>query len=209
MLSKTLQRQFGSFTHGSAPHHTKLFINGKWEKSTTGEILTPLNPYTEKVIGEFQCGGVEDVNRAVEAARYQFDSGVWSKTGPRERRAILLKMADLIEENQEELISMESTNNGMAWPVAKFANIGFAVNVYRYYAGLTLKNNGHMNPIDGPFMSYSEDVPVGVCGAIIPFNFPFLMAALKVGPALASGCTIIIKPEEKTPMTALKLAEIC
>jgi acyl-CoA reductase-like NAD-dependent aldehyde dehydrogenase len=118
------------------------------------------------------------------------------------------RIADLIEKNKEDLMAIETTNNGQAFPVANFS-VDFAVNTFRYYAGLTLRNQGHINPIDGPFFSYSEQVPVGVCAALLPFNFPFLMAVLKIGPALASGCTMVIKPEEKTPMSTLKLAAIC
>lgn len=128
--------------------------------------------------------------------------------GPRERRMILIRAADIIERDMEHLVRMESSNNGQILPVAQFANIDFAKNLYRYYSGRTDKSHGHMNPIDGPFLSYSQEVPVGVCAAVLPFNFPFLMAALKVGPALATGCTLVIKPCEKTPMTALKLAAI-
>jgi phenylacetaldehyde dehydrogenase len=152
----------------------------------------------------------QDVDRAVAAARRAFDDGRWSRIGPSGRGKLLWKLADLIERDLEELAELESIDNGKPYAVARVADLPLAVDMFRYVAGWATKISGSTLPLSlpGEYLSYSVREPVGVVGQIIPWNFPLLMAAWKLAPALAAGCTVVLKSAEQTPMSSLRLAEL-
>jgi len=184
-----------------------LFIGGKWLDSVSGKTFPTLNPATGETICQVAEGDKADVDLAVKAARKAFEEGPWPKASAAERGRLLNKLADLIEKNKEELAALESLDNGKPYRDA-LGDLGLVVKCYRYYAGWADKNHGKTIPVEGPFFCYTRHEPVGVVGQIIPWNFPLLMAAWKLGPALAAGCTVVLKPAEQTPLTALRLGEL-
>lgn len=187
------------------PH--RLLIDGNWTQSSSENELQLEDPATAEVIGSAACASAEDVDRAVAAARAAFDGRVWCDLPPGEQSLRLLRLAELIEERSEELASLESLDNGK--PIAEArGDVAGSVDVLRYYAGWTTKLHGETNPTEPRFFSYSLREPVGVCAQIVPWNFPLLMACWKLGPALACGNTVVLKPAEQTPLTALRLAEL-
>src|SRR5580693_5820735 len=185
-----------------------MFIGGKWVDSVSGKTFPTLNPATGEVICQVAEGDKADVDLAVKAARKAFEEGPWPKMTASERGRLLHKLADLIEQNQEELAALEALDNGKPYRDALHADLALAVKCYRYYAGWTDKIHGKTIPVDGPFFCYTRHEPVGVVGQIIPWNFPLLMQAWKLGPALATGCTVVLKPAEQTPLTALRVGEL-
>src|SRR6266851_6162617 len=185
-----------------------MFIGGKWVDSVSGKTFATLNPATGEPICQIAEGDKADVDLAVKAARKAFDSGPWSKLNASERGRLLNKLADLIEKNKEELAALESLDNGKPYQIALNVDLPLTVKCYRYYAGWADKIHGKTIPIEGPFFCYTRHEPVGVVGQIIPWNFPLLMQAWKWGPALATGCTIVLKPAEQTPLTALRVAAL-
>ncbi len=187
---------------------TNMFIGGQWQESRGGKRFPTLNPVNESVIAEVAQGNEADVDAAVKAARAAFESGPWSKMDARDRGRLMNKLADLMEANLEELAALESLDNGKPIRDARAADLPLAIDCLRYYAGWADKLTGDVIPIRGNFFCYTRREPVGVVGQIIPWNFPILMAAWKWGPALASGCTIVMKPAEQTPLTCLRLAEL-
>ena len=187
---------------------TKMLINGIWQNSASGKTFETLNPATGEVIAKVAEGDKADVDKAVIAARHAFEKGPWRKMNARERGRILYKFADLVEKNKEELAKLESLDNGKPLADAMAADLPLAIDCYRYYAGWADKIEGKTIPINGPYMCYTRHEPVGVVGQIIPWNFPILMQAWKLGPALATGCTIVMKPAEQTPLTALRVGEL-
>jgi len=187
---------------------TKMLINGIWQNAASGKTFETLNPATGEVIAKVAEGDKADVNKAVIAARHAFEKGPWKKMNARERGRILYKFADLVEQNKEELAKLESLDNGKPLADAMGADLPLAIDCYRYYAGWADKIEGKTIPINGPFHCYTRHEPVGVVGQIIPWNFPILMQAWKLGPALATGCTIVMKPAEQTPLTALRVGEL-
>ncbi|MFA8438614.1 aldehyde dehydrogenase family protein [Bacillaceae bacterium YX66] len=186
----------------------KLFINGEWVKSVSGNTFETRNPATGEVLAHVYEAEAEDVNRAVEAAREAFDHGPWSTMNASERSRLIYKLADLMEENLEELAQLETLDNGKPINESKHADIPMAIEHFRYYAGWSTKIVGQTIPVNGPYFNYTRHEPVGVVGQIIPWNFPILMAAWKLGAALATGCTIVLKPAEQTPLSALYLAKL-
>src|SRR5580700_11348865 len=191
----------------------KMLINGKWVEAASGKTFPTYNPATGEVLSRIAEGDQEDINRAVKAARAAFDSGPWSKITPSERGRAIWKLADLIEKHLEEFAQLESLDNGKPLAVARVADVPLAVDVLRYMAGWATKIEGNTIPIsaggkNGKFFAYTRREPIGVVGQIIPWNFPLLMAAWKLGPALATGCTVVLKPAEQTPLSALLLAEL-
>jgi len=190
----------------------KMLINGKWVESASGKTFPSYNPATADVLAQVAEGDVEDINRAVAAARAAFDKGPWSKMSASQRGRIIWKVGDLIEKYGEELAQLESLDNGKPLKIARIADIPLAAELFRYMAGWATKIEGNTIPITGApnnkFLAYTLREPVGVAGQIIPWNFPLLMAAWKLGPALAVGCTVVLKPAEQTPLTALRLGEI-
>lgn len=185
-----------------------LFINGKWQDSVSGKTFPTMNPSTGEVICQVAEGDKADIDLAVAAARKAFAEGPWSRMNASERGRLLYKLADLIERNKEELAALESLDNGKPYRDALNADLNLVIKCYRYYAGWADKIHGKTIPIEGPYFCYTRHEPVGVVGQIIPWNFPLLMQAWKWGPALAAGCTIVMKPAEQTPLTALRVAEL-
>src|SRR6476469_5284671 len=187
---------------------TKMLIDGKWMKSTSGRTFETINPTTGDVIANVAEGEKPDVDKAVKAARKAFDKGPWRKMNARERGRIMYKLADLIEQNKDELAKLESLDNGKPLADSMNADLPLVIDCYRYYAGWADKIEGKTIPISGPYHCYTRHEPVGVVGQIIPWNFPLLMQAWKWGPALAAGCTVVLKPAEQTPLSALRVGEL-
>ncbi|MGC2108148.1 MAG: aldehyde dehydrogenase family protein [Candidatus Korobacteraceae bacterium] len=186
----------------------KMFIDGKWVESASGKTFPTYNPATGEVMVQIAEGDREDINRAVKAARKAFDSGPWPEMTASERGRLIWKLGDLIEQHLEEFAQLESLDNGKPLKVARVADVPLAVDLFRYMAGWATKIEGNTIPFSNKFLAYTRREPVGVVGQIIPWNFPLLMAAWKLGPALATGCTVVLKPAEQTPLSALLLAEL-
>ncbi len=187
---------------------TRLLIDGEWQEAASGKRFDTINPATEQLIAQVAEADKADVDRAVAAARRAFESGPWSKLSATERGRLLYKLADLIEANKEELAALETLDNGKPYNDALNADLPLSIACYRYYAGWADKIHGQTIPINGPYFCYTRHEPVGVCGQIIPWNFPLLMQAWKFGPALAAGCTVVLKAAEQTPLTALRVGAL-
>jgi 5-carboxymethyl-2-hydroxymuconate semialdehyde dehydrogenase len=186
----------------------KMLIDGKWVEAASGKTFETLNPATGEVLARVAEGDAEDVDRAVRAARRAFDSGPWRRMRPAERERLLLRIADLIEAHAEELAELETLDNGKTLADSRSVDVPSAAATFRYYAGWVNKLTGDTNPSDEAFFNFTLREPVGVCGQIIPWNFPLLLAAWKLAPALACGNTCVLKPAEQTPLTALRLGEL-
>jgi phenylacetaldehyde dehydrogenase len=191
----------------------QLLINGEWVDAASGRTFETLNPATEEVIARVAHGEREDVNRAVRAARAAFDDAApWRRMPPGQRGKIIHKIGDLILENLEELALLEALDNGKPFAVAKAADVPLAADLFHYMSGWASKIEGNTIPMSaaspGSYLSFSLREPVGVAAQIVPWNFPLLMSAWKVGPALAAGCVSILKPAEQTPLSALRLGEL-
>src|SRR6266446_376779 len=165
----------------------RLFIGGKWLDSASGKTFPTVNPATGETICQVAEGDKADVDRAVKAARKAFESGPWKKMNARERGRLLYKLADLVEENIDELAALETLDNGKPINDSRNIDLPLAIETFRYYAGWADKIEGRTIPVSGPYFCYTRHEPVGVCGQIIPWNFPLLMQAWKWGPALATG----------------------
>jgi phenylacetaldehyde dehydrogenase len=192
----------------------QLFINGKWVDAASGKTFETPNPATGETLARVAEGDREDINRAVGAARKAFDDGPWSRMSPSERGRIIWRIGDLILEHTDELAQLESLDNGKPFAVAQAADVPLAADLFHYMAGWATKIEGNTINLSVPYMpganfhSYTLREPLGVVGQIIPWNFPLLMAAWKLGPALAAGNCVVLKPAEQTPLTALRLAEL-
>lgn len=191
----------------------KILINGKWVDAASGKTFPTYNPATGEVLANVAEGDREDIDRAVKAARAAFETGPWSrKLSPAQRGKLLWKLADLMEEHQEEFAQLESLDNGKPLKISRIADVPLSIETFRYFAGWATKIEGNTIPLtlanSSKFLAYTLREPVGVVGQIIPWNFPLLMAAWKLGPALAAGCTVVLKPAEQTPLSALRLAEL-
>lgn len=187
---------------------TKLLINNQWVESASGETFTTVNPSTEEEICQVSAAGAADIDKAVEAARKAFEQGPWRRMNASERGRLLYRLADLIEQHADELARLESLDNGKPVSVARAVDVAKAIGCYRYFAGWADKVQGKTIPIDGNFFCYTRHEPVGVVGQIIPWNYPLLMQAWKLAPALATGNTVVLKPAEETPLTALRIGEL-
>src|SRR4030095_3732275 len=187
---------------------TKMLIDGEWHDAVSGKTFETINPATGEVIARVAEGDDADIDLAVAAARRAFDSGPWPKMTARERGRVLYRLADLIEKTADELAALETLNNGKPIRDSRNIDLPLVVECYRYYAGWPDKIEGRTIPINGPYFTYTMHEPVGVCGQIIPWNFPLLMQAWKWAPALASGCTSVLKPAEQTPLSALRVGEL-
>lgn len=187
---------------------TKILINNEWRDSVSGETFATYHPATEEKIADVALANEEDVDLAVKAARRAFEEGPWSKMDARDRGRLLNRLADLIEENFDELAALETLDNGKPIRDARAADFPLVIDCLRYYAGWADKIHGQTIPVRGDYFCYTRREPVGVCGQIIPWNFPALMVAWKWGPALAAGCTIVMKPAEQTPLSCLRMAEL-
>jgi len=189
--------------------YTGIFINNEWHKSKSGETFDTINPSTGEVITEVQRAGKADVDAAIDAAHSAFKFGSpWRRMDASERGRILFKLADLMERDAAYIASLETLDNGKPYTIAYAGDTAYSIKCLRYYAGYADKDYGRTIPIDGNYMAYTRHEPVGVCGQIIPWNFPLLMFIWKIAPALAMGNTVVIKPAEQTPLTALYCAEL-
>ncbi len=184
-----------------------MYVNGEWRESSNQEKRTIINPANGKGIAYAPEGTIEDAKYAIEVARTAFDSGIWSATSTAERASYLFKIADEIDKNMEELVYLETMDNGKTYREAE-GDIGDAAACFRYYAGLITKPDGQTYHVADPMQAMVVREPVGVCGLIVPWNYPLLMSVWKIAPALAAGNTIVFKPSEVTPITATKLFEI-
>ena len=191
-----------------------MLIGGEWVSSASGKTFEVHNPATGDVLSNVAEGDSEDIDRAVKTARAAFDDGPWRKMTPSERGRAISRIGDLILEHGDELAALETLDNGKPMAVARAADIPLAADNFQYYSGWTTKMGGETIHPSVPYMpgaewhAYSLREPVGVVGQIIPWNFPLLMAAWKLGPALACGCTVVLKPAEQTPLSALRLGEL-
>ena len=185
-----------------------MLIDGKWRESVSGKSFTTHDPATNQTICQITEGDAADVDLAVAAARRAFDSGPWSRMSAAERGRLLYKLSDLIEKHQEELAALETLDNGKPLKDSLAADLPLTIKCYRYYAGYADKIVGRTIPVEGNYSCFTRHEPVGVVGQIIPWNFPLLMQAWKWGPALASGCTVVLKPAEQTPLSALRVARL-
>ena len=188
----------------------KLFIGGRWVESASGSTFDTIDPATGEVLAKVAEAGAEDVDRAVAAARTSFESGVWRSLPPAERAKALWRAGDLIEEHATELAQLDSLDNGKPINEMLLFDVPLTAATFRYYAGWVTKLEGatQQTSFPGSYLSYTLREPVGVVGQIIPWNFPLMMAAWKVAPALACGNSVVLKPSELTPLSALRLAEI-
>ena len=192
----------------------KMLINGNWVDAVSGKTFPSYDPSTGEVLANVAEGDSEDINLAVKAARKAFETGPWRKMTASERGRLIWKLADLIEAHLEEFAYLESLDNGKPLTIARAADVPLAVDLFRYMAGWATKIEGNTIPLSVPYtpgakyLSYTLREPIGVVGQIIPWNFPLLMAAWKLGPALATGCTVVLKPAEQTPLSALRLGEL-
>ena len=189
----------------------KLLIGANWSSAASGKTFTTYDPSSGEALAQVAEGDKADIEAAVKAARAALN-GPWSQITPSERGRLLMKLADLLEKHTEEFAQLESLDNGKPVAVARVADVPLAVDMFRYMAGWATKIEGNTIPISagppGSFFAYTVREPVGVIGQIIPWNFPLLMAAWKLGPALTTGNTVVLKPAEQTPLTALRLGEL-
>ncbi|MEQ8835494.1 MAG: aldehyde dehydrogenase family protein, partial [Lacipirellulaceae bacterium] len=188
--------------------YTDCFIGGKWIPSASRKTLETIHPATEETVAEVAEGDKEDIDLAVRAARSQFDGGEWHRMDARDRGTLILRLAELVEQNAEELSALETLDNGKPIRDAQSDDLPAVVDCLRYYAGWCDKIHGDTIPFRGDYLCYTKLEPIGVVGQIIPWNFPALIAAWKWGPALAAGCTIVMKPAEQTPLSCLRMASL-
>ncbi len=192
----------------------QILINGSWQNAASGKTFSTFNPATGETFASIAEGDAQDIQDAVHAARVAFDTGPWRRMTPSDRGKLIWKLADLLEQHLDEFAQLESLDNGKPLSVAKVADVPLAIDLFRYMAGWATKIEGNTIPISVPyapgaqFLAYTRREPIGVVGQIIPWNFPLLMAAWKLGPALAVGCTIVLKPAEQTPLSAIRLGEL-
>lgn len=199
-----LSNKVSDFLNGTK----KLFINGSFVNSESGKTFSTFNPSNGEVLAKVNEAQIEDIGKAVLAAKTAFEEGPWSKMSGAERGKLLYKLAELIDKNKQELAEIDSLDNGKPIRDLLENDIPNAVGQFEYFAGWTTKIVGQTIPVSGPYFNYTRHEPVGVVGQIIPWNFPLMMAAWKIAPALATGCTVVLKPAEETPLSALYLAQL-
>ena len=210
MSTVVMEREVEQFTQTTH----QLFIGGRWVDAASGETFDTPNPATGESLASVASGGPEDIDRAVRAARTAFEDGPWSRMTPSERGRMVWRIGDLILEHLEELAQLESLDNGKPLTIARAADVPLAADLFHYMAGWATKIEGNTINISVPyapgaqFHAYTLREPIGVVGQIIPWNFPLLMAAWKLGPALATGNCVVLKPAEQTPLSALLLARL-
>ncbi|WP_454861431.1 aldehyde dehydrogenase family protein [Peribacillus frigoritolerans] len=186
----------------------KLYINGKWVDSTGNKLIESINPANGEILGDFQQAEVQDVDTAIQAAKTALKQGSWKEMSRKERGKALRKISELIHDHHAELATLEALDNGKLYTEAYNDDVQEAADLFEYYAGWTDKYYGENNPVEGNFLSVTTRDPIGVCGQIVPFNFPIQMAVLKLSPALSMGNTVILKPADKTSYSAIRLFEI-
>jgi acyl-CoA reductase-like NAD-dependent aldehyde dehydrogenase len=191
----------------TAPH--RLLIGAERTEAADGRTFATLDPSTGREIARVAQAGAQDVDRAVEAAREAFADGPWASMPAAGREGLMRALADAMQEHAQELAQIESLDNGKPVGLAQYVDVNGAIAHLRYFAGWPTKIEGGVLPVAAPNMHcYTRREPVGVCAQIIPWNFPLLMAAWKLGPALAAGCTVVLKPAEQTPLSALRIGEL-
>jgi phenylacetaldehyde dehydrogenase len=190
----------------------KMLIGGNWVDAVSGKTFETYDPSTGEVLARVAEGATEDIDLAVKEARSALEKGAWPKMSPAQRGKLLWKLADLVDQHTEELAQLETLDNGKPIMTSRKGDIPAAAEMFRYYAGWTDKISGSTLPLSAPgpdkFFAYTRREPVGVVGQIIPWNYPLIMASWKLAPALAAGCTVVLKPAEQTPLTALRLGEL-
>src|SRR5262245_6102116 len=187
----------------------EIFVAGKWQAPQSGETYQPINPANEEPVGTVGKGDERDIDLAVAAARKAFDEGPWPKMTPHERGRIVWRLGDLIQQNLDEMARLESLCTGKTMFDSGKVEIPFAAEVFRYFGGWASKIHGETLALRDNAFTFTLRHPVGVVGAIVPWNFPFLLSSWKIAPALAAGNTVVLKPASQTPLTALKFAELC
>lgn len=187
----------------------RLLIGGKRVECASGKKIEVINPATGETLTTVERGEAAEVDAAVKAARSAFESGPWPRMSAQEREKILWRIAELIEKHRDELALLESLNTGKTLREARSGDLKPASDIFYYYAGWARKYHGEVIPVDGPYLNYTLREPVGVVGMITAWNYPMLLAAWKIAPALATGNTMVVKPSELTPLTTLRLAELC
>jgi acyl-CoA reductase-like NAD-dependent aldehyde dehydrogenase len=183
-------------------------IDGRWVPSASGRTSTVSSPFDGEAIGEVAAGNEQDMDRAVAAARRAFDEGPWPRMPASQRGRYLLRIAAMLEGARDEVARLESANNGKPIRESSLIDVPLSVDCFEYFAGFATKIHGETLPVPGDVLSYTVREPLGVVGAITPFNFPLLLATWKIAPALAAGNTVVIKPASDTPLTTLRLGEI-
>jgi acyl-CoA reductase-like NAD-dependent aldehyde dehydrogenase len=192
-----------------AARQHQLLIDGEWVPAADGRTFETVDPSTGSPIAPVAHAGAQDVDRAVGAARRALEEGPWSKAPAAERARLMNRVADVIEQHADELAELESLDNGKPVKLARLVDVNQTVAWFRHFAGWAERIRGDVIPVRQPGMHcYTRKEPVGVCGQIIPWNFPMLMASWKLGPALAAGCTVVLKPAEQTPLSALRIGEL-
>ncbi|MGA2926650.1 MAG: aldehyde dehydrogenase family protein, partial [Solirubrobacteraceae bacterium] len=203
-----------AFLDDAKAHPKKLLIDGDWVEARNANTLEVYDPALGEVIAYVAAGDSEDVDLAVKAARRAFEDSAWSRMTPSQRGRVIHRIGDVLLENAEEMAVIESMDNGKPLAVARAADVELAADMFHYMAGFATKIYGQTFQISVPYtpgaqyQAFTLKEPIGVVGQIIPWNFPLLMAAWKLAPALATGCTIVLKPAEQTPLSALRLAEL-
>ncbi|MBX9585104.1 MAG: aldehyde dehydrogenase family protein [Gemmataceae bacterium] len=215
MSSATLPPQGADAPRSARPKHAPpkvadqlMFVGGRWVYSQSGKTFETANPATGETICKVAEGDAADIDLAVKAARKALESGPWGRMNASARGRLLNKLADAVEAHKDELAALESLDNGKPIADSLGADLPLTLQCYRYYAGWADKNHGQTIPVDGAYFCYTRHEPVGVVGQVIPWNFPLLMQAWKWGPALACGNTLVLKPAEQTPLTALRVAKL-
>ncbi|MCT7361676.1 aldehyde dehydrogenase family protein [Mycolicibacterium llatzerense] len=213
-MTATLSADLDPRTADFISRPLQMYVDGQWVESVSGRRFDTVDPATEQVITTVPHSGPEDVERAVRAARRAFEDGPWPTTTPAERQRMIWRIAEGITARADQFAELESIDNGKSVAVAKAVDVTWAAEIFYYYAGWATKIEGRTVPVSvpwapgGKFHAFTLREPVGVCAQITPWNFPLVMAAFKVAPALACGNTVILKPAEQTPLTALLLAEV-
>uniref|UniRef100_A0A3B3ZJR3 Aldehyde dehydrogenase domain-containing protein n=1 Tax=Periophthalmus magnuspinnatus TaxID=409849 RepID=A0A3B3ZJR3_9GOBI len=192
------------------PH--QLFINGEFVDAAGGKTYKSINPTTGTALCNVSLAQISDVDRAVAAAKEAFENGEWGKMNPRDRGCLIYKLADLMEQHQEELATIESLDSGAVYTLALKTHIGMSIQTFRYFAGWCDKIEGSTIPINqarpNRNITFTRREPIGVCAIVIPWNYPLMMLAWKTAACLAAGNTVVLKPAQVTPLTALKFAEL-
>lgn len=213
-MTATLSAELDPRTADFISRPRQMYIDGQWVESASGQRFGTVDPATEQVITTVPRSSSEDVDRAVRAARRAFEDGPWPTMTPAERQRMIWRIAEGITARADQFAELESIDNGKSVTVAKAVDVTWAAEIFYYYAGWVTKIEGRTIPVSvpwapgGKFHAFTLREPVGVCAQITPWNFPLVMAAFKVAPALACGNTVILKPAEQTPLTALLLAEV-
>ncbi|NOU74976.1 aldehyde dehydrogenase family protein [Paenibacillus sp. LMG 31458] len=186
----------------------QLYINGKWKDSSSNHQIDSINPATGQVLGHIQEATRDDVDQAVTAAQNAFKRGPWPSMGRKARANVMRRIAEVIRMHRAELATLEALDNGKLYKEAYYDDLGESADIFEYYAGWTDKIHGETMPVEGEFLNYTLRVPVGVCGQIVPWNYPMLMSTWKLAPALATGNTVVLKPSSATPFSVVRLFEI-